>query len=145
MLPLAAVHREHSRRTQGSEGITHQEVAAPEAPAGLLAGIARLLAQALQHPIELAAGGAAGGRQQTQAEARLARFLLTRLGNDQTQASTGPISLGMSQSELALLLGASRQKVNSALATLEETGAIRRSEHGLVCAPAALRQIARQD
>lgn len=78
-------------------------------------------------------------------EARLARFLLTRLGNDQMQATAGPISLGMSQSELALLLGASRQKVNSALAALEETGAIRRSDHGLVCTPAALRQIARQD
>ena len=63
------MHREHGRRPERGEGIAHQEVAAPQAPARLLARVAGLLTQTLQHVIELPAAGAAHRRQQTQAEA----------------------------------------------------------------------------
>jgi CRP-like cAMP-binding protein len=63
-------------------------------------------------------------------QVRLARLLLTAitLGN-RPVAGTGLASLdiGTSQTELAQLLGASRQKVNAALANLQETGAITRN------------------
>lgn len=55
--------------------------------------------------------------------ARLARFFLNRLGG-QTRGPGVRVSLGMSQSELALLLGASRPKVNAALMSLAQSGAI---------------------
>ncbi len=61
-------------------------------------------------------------------EARLARFILNRVG-DRTPAENSArlhITLGMSQGELALLLGASRPKVNAALMLLETEGAIER-------------------
>src|SRR5205807_4212352 len=61
-------------------------------------------------------------------EVRLARFLLVALG-DRT-APPGrrvPLELGFTQGELALLLGASRPKVNAALGVLESTGAIGRT------------------
>jgi CRP/FNR family transcriptional regulator, cyclic AMP receptor protein len=63
-------------------------------------------------------------------EVRLARFLLTAITLGKTQVGkTGRASLdlGTSQTELALLLGASRQKVNAALAELEERGAVKRA------------------
>ena len=51
---------------------------------------------------------------------RLARFLLIALGNRKPELGKRlPLDLGFSQSELALLLGASRPKVNEALGTLE--------------------------
>ena len=63
-------------------------------------------------------------------QVRLARFLLTAitLGN-RPIGGTGLASLdiGTSQTELAQLLGASRQKLNAALANLQETGAITRN------------------
>ena len=40
---------------------------------------------------------------------------------------------GLSQTELALLLGASRPKVNAALAVLESAGAVQRSGQDIVC------------
>ena len=43
------------------------------------------------------------------------------------------LNLDMSQGELALLLGASRPKVNKALAALEEAEAVRRDGAELIC------------
>ena len=43
------------------------------------------------------------------------------------------VNLDMSQGELALLLGASRPKVNKALAALEEAEAVRRNGAELIC------------
>ena len=57
-------------------------------------------------------------------EVRLSRLLLSALKSQSTTA-TGedvPLDLGMSQGELALLIGASRPKVTNALSTLEDTG-----------------------
>jgi CRP/FNR family transcriptional regulator, cyclic AMP receptor protein len=39
----------------------------------------------------------------------------------------------MSQSELALLIGASRPKVNTALSLLESSGALQRNEGRIIC------------
>jgi CRP/FNR family cyclic AMP-dependent transcriptional regulator len=55
------------------------------------------------------------------------------------------IDLGMSQGELALLLGASRPKVCAALALLEDIGAIRRRDAKIDCNLAQLRQLAELD
>ena len=73
-------------------------------------------------------------------EVRVARFLLAALGDDR-QAPPGrrvPLELGFSQGELALLLGASRPKVNAALGALENAGAIRRTSDRIFCEPAKL-------
>lgn len=68
-------------------------------------------------------------------EARLARFLLSavQLQSPGVQGKVSSLSLDMSQGELALLLGASRPKVNKALATLEEAEAVRRNGAELIC------------
>jgi DNA-binding GntR family transcriptional regulator len=55
------------------------------------------------------------------------------------------VALGMSQAELALLLGASRPKVNAALMTLEDAGAITRSGQAFACDVAVLAEIARRE
>jgi CRP/FNR family transcriptional regulator, cyclic AMP receptor protein len=77
-------------------------------------------------------------------EMRLARFLLSAL---KRQHGDGPaihafIELGITQGELALLIGASRQKVNAALNTLEQAGAIRRTRTRLFCDEASLLRVA---
>lgn len=76
-------------------------------------------------------------------EVRLARFLLARLKQRETSGSgtKAALDLGMSQNELALLIGASRQKVNAALAHLEAEGAVKRSGSRLVCNAARLARI----
>ena len=68
-------------------------------------------------------------------ETRLARFLLHALGPAPTGRADAPqrLTLGMSQTELALLLGASRPKVNAALAMLESTGAVKRTGPDMIC------------
>jgi CRP-like cAMP-binding protein len=68
-------------------------------------------------------------------EIRLARFLLSalRMRGITPASKTLRLDLGMSQSELAQLIGASRQKVNAALATLERLGAIQRAQGLLTC------------
>ena len=67
-------------------------------------------------------------------EMRLARFLLSAIQlQTQSPGKEQRLSLEMSQGELALLLGASRPKVNKALATLEEGEALRRDGAHLVC------------
>ena len=79
-------------------------------------------------------------------EVRLARFLLTLV--QQQHGATPPqqpaITFGLSQSELALHLGASRPKVNAALMLLEDGGAITRQGEKIVCNCEELAQIAEQ-
>jgi CRP/FNR family cyclic AMP-dependent transcriptional regulator len=75
-------------------------------------------------------------------ERRLARFLLhesSRRGRQSGGAMR--ITLGMSQGELALLVGASRPKVNTALTMLEELGAITRDGSELLCDIEALENL----
>ena len=77
---------------------------------------------------------------------RLARFLLVALGDRQAVAGKRvPIEIGFSQGELALLLGATRPKVNEAFGTLEETGAIGRTIDRVFCDPGKLAALARHD
>ena len=68
-------------------------------------------------------------------EVRIARFILHALKLAQQLETATPVRLdiGMSQGELALLIGTSRQSVNSGLATLERNGLIRRSGTVLEC------------
>ena len=78
-------------------------------------------------------------------EVRLARFLLAALAlRGQGEAGMQPIALdlGMSQTELGLLLGASRSKVNEAMAALEQLGAVHRSEGRVACNLRALQDVA---
>jgi DNA-binding GntR family transcriptional regulator len=56
-----------------------------------------------------------------------------------------PLELHYSQSELALLLGASRPKINVALSALEGAGAIGRTSDRLFCDRAKLALIAQLD
>jgi len=77
-------------------------------------------------------------------EVRLARFLLTLVrqqhGEDPGERPT--ITFGLSQSELALHLGASRPKVNAALMLLEEREAIERRDAQIICNCDTLEDIA---
>jgi len=67
-------------------------------------------------------------------ERRLARFLLHEASRRGRQsAGAMRITLGMSQGELALLVGASRPKVNTALTMLEDLGAITRQGSEIIC------------
>ena len=76
-------------------------------------------------------------------EVRLARYLVRRLDEGQPMSLDGmrQLSLDVSQTELGYLLGASRQKINGALASLEARNAVRRIGNTLECAPAILAQI----
>ena len=53
-----------------------------------------------------------------------------------------PLELPYSQSELAALLGASRQKINAALGALEDANAIKRTSDRLFCDRQILARIA---
>lgn len=78
-------------------------------------------------------------------QVRLARFLLAAMAlKGQGEAGVQPVTLdlGMSQTELGLLLGASRSKVNEALAALEKQGAVRRIAGRLECNVDGLRDVA---
>lgn len=69
-------------------------------------------------------------------EVRLARFLVIQAEKEQVDENEDgmiPLNIGMSQGELALLLGASRPKVNTALTLLEDQGAIKRDGAKLLC------------
>lgn len=68
-------------------------------------------------------------------EVRLARYLLSavRQQHGASPPKNPKIALGISQGELALVLGASRPKVNAALMVLEDTGAITRDGDKYVC------------
>jgi CRP-like cAMP-binding protein len=78
-------------------------------------------------------------------EVRLARYFLS-LVSQQHGTGTSPakpkVVLGISQGELALLLGASRPKVNAALMLLEDSGAITREGDRFVCDCDELNQVA---
>jgi CRP/FNR family transcriptional regulator, cyclic AMP receptor protein len=80
-------------------------------------------------------------------EARLARFFLAavRQKDPAGKAERVTLALPISQSELALLVGASRPKVNAALGMLESEGAIERRGQQVVCDVAALSGIGRLD
>ncbi|MEZ0305779.1 MAG: Crp/Fnr family transcriptional regulator [Hyphomicrobiaceae bacterium] len=79
-------------------------------------------------------------------EVRLSRLLLSALKSQARTAASEevPLDLGMSQGELALLIGASRPKVTNALSALEDMGAIaRKGELGkLMCNTGMLQEIA---
>jgi CRP/FNR family cyclic AMP-dependent transcriptional regulator len=77
-------------------------------------------------------------------EGRLARFFLAAArakapGSDEGRIT---IELPISQSELALLIGASRPKVNTALSMLESSGALERNGSKIVCDIEELQAIA---
>ena len=80
-------------------------------------------------------------------EVRLARFLLGMLRQRHGPDVSGrvTIDLGMSQGELALLLGASRPKVNAALMLLEDMEAIRRRDTVVECNVEELKNMAELD
>lgn len=73
-------------------------------------------------------------------EVRLARFFLTtaRQKDPDGKRETVTLALPISQSELALLVGASRPKVNAALSLLEADGAIERRGQQIICNMALL-------
>jgi len=76
-------------------------------------------------------------------DVRLARFLFAALkGRPEIAGRRTPLELRFSQSELAMLLGASRPKINAALGALEEAGAIGRTADRLFCDRAKLAEIA---
>jgi CRP-like cAMP-binding protein len=77
-------------------------------------------------------------------EGRLARFFLAAARAKSPESSEGrvTIDLPMSQSELALLIGASRPKVNTALSVLEDSGALERSGSRITCDIEELQAIA---
>ncbi len=77
-------------------------------------------------------------------EGRLARFFLAaaRTKAPDTKEGRVTIELPMSQSELALLIGASRPKVNTALSMLETSGALERSGARIICDLEELQAIA---
>ena len=83
---------------------------------------------------------------------RLARFFLNRLDGPQDGSRDGGpagkavrLSLGMSQGELALLLGASRPKVNAALMTLAQAGAVVRDGDAFACDARLLADLAQRE
>ena len=77
-------------------------------------------------------------------EGRLARFFLAaaRQKSPDTEEGRVTIKLPMSQSELALLIGASRPKVNTALSLLEASGALERNGSDIICDMEELQMIA---
>ncbi len=77
-------------------------------------------------------------------EVRIARFLLTALKLQKISPKDGKatLDLAMSQGELALLVGASRPKVNIALTVLEDQSAIERDGMRITCAIAVLEDLA---
>lgn len=65
---------------------------------------------------------------------RLARFLVVAIGERRAQPGKRvAVELSFSQGELALLLGASRPKINASLAELERAGAVGRTSDRLFC------------
>lgn len=77
-------------------------------------------------------------------EVRLARLLLSVLKLQAVVPKDGQakLDLGMSQSEVGLLIGASRPKVNIALTALEDMGAITRSGSAYICDIETLKSVA---
>lgn len=80
-------------------------------------------------------------------EVRLARLMLSalKLQGDIPKNGEVKLDLRLSQSEVGLLIGASRPKVNLALTALEDMGAITRSGTGYVCDLEILGSVADMD
>ena len=80
-------------------------------------------------------------------QVRLARFLLAAIAIKEGKANLLPavLDIDMSQTELGSLLGASRTKVNDALATLEKLGAVHHTGAHIECYVDALLDVARDD
>jgi CRP/FNR family transcriptional regulator, cyclic AMP receptor protein len=77
-------------------------------------------------------------------EVRLARLMLSILKLQSATPKDGKarLELGISQSELGLLIGASRPKVNVALTALEDMGAITKAGSAYICDIATLKDVA---
>jgi CRP/FNR family transcriptional regulator, cyclic AMP receptor protein len=75
-------------------------------------------------------------------ETRLARLLLGRAGTATSHRDEFELTLDLSQSEIAALIGASRPKVSIGFSVLEEHGAIRRDGRKFICRVAALSELA---
>ncbi len=75
-------------------------------------------------------------------EGRIARLLLSQLRQEDGRLGGHRIELDLNQSDIAELLGASRPKVNQAIATLEKAGAIRRDGKTIFCNETKLAAIA---
>lgn len=77
-------------------------------------------------------------------EVRLARLILSQVEAKTPDITRGKVSLdlGISQSEIGLLIGASRPKVNAAFQRLEADGAFRRDGQTLLCNISALTRCA---
>jgi CRP-like cAMP-binding protein len=80
-------------------------------------------------------------------EVRLARLMLSAIKLQGVVPKNGEarLDLGLSQSEVGLLIGASRPKVNLALTALEDMGAITRSGAAYVCDLEVLGSVADMD
>jgi len=80
-------------------------------------------------------------------EVRLARLMLSAIKLQGGVPKDGEVKLdlGLSQSEVGLLIGASRPKVNLALTALEDMGAITRSGAAFVCDIEILGSVADMD
>ena len=78
-------------------------------------------------------------------DVRLARLLLDLLEDGRSNlagASVASLNQEMSQTDLALLIGSTRQRANSALLALENAGAIRRQSNQIECDIKTLERIA---
>ncbi len=75
-------------------------------------------------------------------ETRLARLLLGRADVATARGGEIEITLDLSQSEIAALIGASRPKVSIGFGVLEEQGAIRRDGRKIICRVATLSEMA---
>jgi CRP/FNR family cyclic AMP-dependent transcriptional regulator len=77
-------------------------------------------------------------------EVRLARLMLSILKLQSATPKNGKarLELGISQSELGLLIGASRPKVNVALTALEDMGAITKEGSAYICDLDTLKDVA---
>lgn len=77
-------------------------------------------------------------------EVRLARLMVSaiKLQGGASKDGQAKLDLGLSQSEIGLLIGASRPKVNLALTALEDMGAISKAGAGYTCDLKVLTSIA---
>lgn len=77
-------------------------------------------------------------------QSRLVRFLLyaVQQAHGATPPGLAPVDLGLSQSDLAAVLGASRPRVNNALQDLIAIGAVQRDGAKLMCDIGRLRSLA---
>lgn len=72
---------------------------------------------------------------------RVARFLLFALG-DRLSSGRARLKMALNQSELALVLGASRPKVNQVLQAMMSEGLVERDGETLICDVARLEEVA---